>query len=84
VLEAMAFDVPIIARACAAIPETVADGGLLLPPWAGAELIAEAIARVIEDSALRRDLVTRGRNRLREFTEMDASVSMLAAISEVV
>jgi glycosyltransferase involved in cell wall biosynthesis len=84
VLEAMAFDVPVIARACAAIPETVADGGLLLPPWAGAELIAEAIARVIEDSALRRDLVTRGRNRLREFTEMDASVSMLAAISEVV
>ena len=34
-LEAMAFDVPVIARACAAIPETVGDGGLLLPPWAG-------------------------------------------------
>ena len=84
VLEAMAFDVPVVARACAAIPETVADGGLLLPSWAGAELIAEAIARVIDDSALRRDLVERGRARLREFTEMDASVSMLAAISEVV
>ena len=59
-LEAMAFDVPVLARACAAIPETVGDGGLLLPEWAGAELVAEAIARVVEDARLRRDLVVRG------------------------
>jgi len=30
-LEAMAFDVPVLARACAAVPETMGDGGLLLP-----------------------------------------------------
>ena len=83
-LEAMAFDVPVLARACAAIPETMGDGGLLLPEWAGTELVAEAICRVVEDDGLRRDLVQRGRRRLRELVEVDASVEMLAAIGEVV
>jgi glycosyltransferase involved in cell wall biosynthesis len=83
-LEAMAFDVPVIARACAAIPETVGDGGLVLPPWAGAELIAEAIVRVIADTSLHADLVARGRQRLDELTALDPSVAMLEAIAEVV
>ena len=83
-LEAMAFDVPVIARACAAIPETVGDGGLLLPAWAGAELIAEAIVRVVDDTALRADLIARGRRRLGELTAPDASVAMLETIAEVV
>jgi len=83
-LEAMAFDVPVIARSCAAIPETVGDGGLLLPHWAGPELIAEAIVRVIEDTALHADLVDRGRRRLGELTALDPSVAMLETIAEVV
>jgi hypothetical protein len=60
------------------------DGGLLLPEWAGSELVAEAICRVVEDDSLRRELVTRGRRRLRELVKVDASVAMLEAISEVV
>jgi glycosyltransferase involved in cell wall biosynthesis len=83
-LEAMAFDVPVIARACAAIPETVGDGGLLLPPWAGAELIAEAILHVVDDAKLRADLAARGRARLTEITAVDASIAMLETIGEVV
>jgi glycosyltransferase involved in cell wall biosynthesis len=83
-LEAMAFDVPVIARACAAIPETVGDGGLLLPQWAGSELIAETIVRVLEDTALHADLVARGRRRLGELTALDPSRAMLEAIAEVV
>ena len=46
-LESLAFDVPVVARACAAIPETVGDAGLLLPAWAGAELVAGAIDRIV-------------------------------------
>jgi len=38
----------------------------------------------VEDDTLRRDLVTRGRRRLRELVKVDASVAMLEAISEVV
>ena len=33
---------------------------------------------------LRRDLVARGRHRLRELTQFDASIAMLEAIGEVV
>jgi len=83
-LEALAFDVPVVARACAAIPETVGDAGLLLPPYAGAELVAGAIDRIVSDARLRNDLIVRGRRRLRELTETDASVAMLEAISEIV
>jgi glycosyltransferase involved in cell wall biosynthesis len=83
-LEAMAFNVPVVARACAAIPETVGDGGLLLPAWAGSELIGEAMVRVIDDPALRSDLIARGRRRLGELTALDPSVAMLETILEVV
>jgi glycosyltransferase involved in cell wall biosynthesis len=74
----------VIARACAAIPETVGDGGLLLPAWAGSELIAEAIIRVIDDATLHADLAARGRRRLGELTAVDASLAMLETIGELV
>ena len=83
-LEALALDVPVVARACAAIPETLGGAGLLLPERVGPELVAEAIARIVRDGALRADLVQRGRCRLEEITRMDASVEMLHAIAEVV
>jgi len=83
-LEALAFDVPVLARACAAIPETLGDGGFLLPERVTAELVAEAIDCIVRDSGLRRDLVARGRHRLRELTQFDASIAMLEAIGEVV
>jgi|tagenome__1003787_1003787.scaffolds.fasta_scaffold20989969_10 glycosyltransferase involved in cell wall biosynthesis len=82
-LESLAFDVPVLAKACAAIPETVGDAGLLLPEWAGAELIAEAIDRIVADEALRRVLIERGRSRLQELTQADARVSLLQAIGSV-
>ena len=83
-LEALAFDVPVLARACAAIPETLGDGGFLLPERVTAELVAEAIDCIVRDSGLRRDLVARGQQRLRELTQFDASIAMLEAIGEVV
>ena len=45
-LESLAFDVPVVARACAAVPETLGGAGLLLPEAASAELVAEAIERL--------------------------------------
>jgi glycosyltransferase involved in cell wall biosynthesis len=83
-LEALAFDVPVLARACAAIPETLGDGGFLLPEQVTAELIAEAIDCIVHDAGLRRDLVVRGQRRLRDLTKIDASLAMLEAIGEVV
>ena len=83
-IEALAFDVPVLARGCAAIPETLGDGGFLLPERVTAELVAEAMDCIVRDAALRRELVERGRRRLRELTRVDASVAMLEAIGEVV
>jgi glycosyltransferase involved in cell wall biosynthesis len=83
-LEAMAFGVPVIARACAAIPEVVGDGGLLLPSNAEPELIAEAIESVVDDDKLRADLSARGLERVEHFDETAARSALLTALAEVV
>lgn len=66
-LEAMAFDVPVVAYAAAAVPDTVDGAGLLLrnkDPLAWAAVID----RAIRDTALRGQLVAAGRRRLQDFT----------------
>ncbi|HTT87012.1 MAG TPA: glycosyltransferase family 4 protein [Acidimicrobiales bacterium] len=56
IVEAMAHDLPVVAYAAAAVPETVGDAGILLEskePLA----FATAVHRVVEDAALRAVLV---------------------------
>ncbi|MGY6500681.1 MAG: glycosyltransferase family 4 protein [Acidimicrobiales bacterium] len=59
IAEAFHLGVPVVARAAGAIPETLGDGGMLLPESAGPELFAEAIARVVSDSGLHADMSAR-------------------------
>jgi glycosyltransferase involved in cell wall biosynthesis len=66
-VEAMAFDLPVVARAAAAVPETLGDAGLLL----GSDdplVWAAVVDRVIRDGGLRRLLIERGRRRLTAFS----------------
>jgi glycosyltransferase involved in cell wall biosynthesis len=63
-LEAMSFDVPVVARPFGAIPETMGDGGLLLPVDDDPILVAEALAELLSDDALRTEIVRRGRSWL--------------------
>lgn len=79
-LEAMAFDVPVVARRYAAIPETVGRAGLLLPAGSGPTLLAEALAEVMADGELRRSLVAAGRRRVGDF---DPEVSRATFLSEL-
>jgi glycosyltransferase involved in cell wall biosynthesis len=65
-VEAMTFEKPIIARGCAAIPETVGDAGLLLAPQHGPTMFAEATAELLANNALREYLVRRGKERVAE------------------
>ena len=67
-VEAMSFDVPIVARAYAAVPETLADAGVLLPPDEDPLLLAEAMATILTDTTTRAALVDRGRRRLKDFS----------------
>jgi L-malate glycosyltransferase len=83
-LEAMTFEKPIVARACAAIPETVGDAGLLLPPDQGPELFAEAVAELLANEPLRRELVEGGKRRLVELERRPTDAAVVEALLEVV
>ena len=66
-LEAMTMGVPVVAARAGAIPEVSGDAALLVEPTDEAGL-ADAITRVLTDDALRRELVARGRDRVRAFS----------------
>jgi L-malate glycosyltransferase len=82
-LEAMAFGVPVIARAYAAIPETLDGAGLLLPAGDDPLLVAEAMAHLLEDKQLQADLVARGRRRLGDFDPETARTTFLEHLAGV-
>lgn len=65
VIEAMYFDLPVIAFASSALPDTMGGGGVLVREKRHAE-IAELIARIAEDAGLRRRLREAGRRRVQE------------------
>ncbi len=74
-LEAWAFEVPVVARAAAAVPETVGDAGVLLR--SDDPLVWAATAdRVIRDQGLRRRLQERGRRRLARFSDQKLSAGL--------
>ena len=83
-LEAMAHDVPVVARAWAALPETIGDAGVLLAPEDGPEAMAAAVAAVLEDDALRRHLVTNGRQRLVSLDAGAARAGLVGLLLEAV
>jgi glycosyltransferase involved in cell wall biosynthesis len=66
-LEAMAAGVPVVASAAGAVPEVVGDGAVLVPPR-DVDALANALASVLDDTALRTALVDKGRFRAAQFT----------------
>ncbi len=67
-VEAMAFEVPIVARGCAAIPETAGEAAVVLHKDRSAVSIAIAIDELLDDRSAADALRRRGRNRTQEFT----------------
>lgn len=67
VLEAMARGVPVACSNASSLPEVAGDAALLFDPHEETA-IAEALRRLLDDSALRESLRTRGLARVREFT----------------
>ena len=65
-LEAMAFDLPVVAYAAGAVPDTLGGAGLLLRRKEPL-LWAAAINRVLCDRSLRASLTSAGRRRLADF-----------------
>jgi L-malate glycosyltransferase len=83
-LEAMAFEVPVLARAFGAIPETVGGGGLLLGAADGPSVAAEAMAELVHSEKMRAELASRGRRRLRELDPDVARAELVAELRSVV
>lgn len=78
-VEAMALSLPIVARAAAATPLTVAEAGVL---WPSVEpgLYAASIARLRRDADLRERLVEAGRRRYRSHFHSEVLVRKLCAV----
>jgi glycosyltransferase involved in cell wall biosynthesis len=68
ILEALNFNLPVIAYAACAVPETIGDAGILVDHKRHAE-IAELVEIVVTDEALRTDLQLRGRKQVQQFNE---------------
>ncbi len=81
--ESMAHGVPLLARRCAAIPETVADAGLLVDADAGPQLLAEGMAELLDNVALREELNRRAAVRVRAFQPDRAAETFLRHLLSV-
>ena len=80
-LEAMAAGTAVIAANVSSLPEIAGDAVLLVDPHQ-VESMAEAMRRVVDDEALRADLVARGHSRERQFTWERAAQDTLAVYRE--
>ena len=83
VVEAMHFGIPVVAFASSAVPETVADAGLLLgdkDPF----VVATAVDRVLRDRPLREELVEAGRHRADDFSLERTSAHLLELLDRFV
>jgi len=80
VLEAMHFDVPVIAYAVSAVPDTVGDGGLLLTDK-DPVVVATAADRLRSDASLRQSLVEAGRKRVEHFSIARTGPHMIHALT---
>ena len=66
-IEAMAADVPVLAYAAGAVPETLGGAGVLFAPK-DLELAAEALAMLVYDRPFRESVVEGQRQRLADFS----------------
>ena len=84
--EAMACELPVVASTAGALPEVVgADGAGILVPPRNAPALAQAIRRLLEDPALRRQIGKAARQRvLQLFTWEGAARQMVEVYREAI
>ncbi|MHB0937158.1 MAG: glycosyltransferase [Armatimonadota bacterium] len=77
-MEAMSYGVPVVGTTTGGIPELLGDGAGLLVPPANPQALADALARLLADAGLRRDLGARGRARIEEEFNVTRIAAQLA------
>jgi len=78
IVEAMASGVPVVTTTATALPEVAGEAALLVDPDDRAGMAA-ALGRVLNDDALRVELIGRGTERARQFTWRATAEATLAA-----
>ena len=81
-LEAMAFDVPVVAYAAGAVPDTLGGAGIALRSK-DPLLWAATVDRVLRDGGLRRSLAAAGRRRLADFAPDVVQARLAAALRDI-
>jgi len=82
VLEALACGVPVVCSNGSSLPEIAGDAALLVDPF-DTDGLAEAMAHMLEDADLRREMIARGLARAARFTWEQAACQLLAAFDVV-
>jgi len=82
ILEAMAHDVPVVARAAGAVPETM-DGAGILCGDLHFKAIAEMMCRLTTDRDLRSAVTNRQRQRMRSYADRDLESELRARLQPV-
>lgn len=82
VLEAMACGTPVVCSRASSLPEVAGDAALLFDP-ADEGALADALARLAGDPALRAELVARGMRRARAFTWERCAEIVLSTLEQV-
>jgi len=81
-LEAMKCGAAVIVGNRTSLPEVVGDAALAVDPF-DVDAIAGAIKKVVNDSALRKDLSVKGQERAREFNWRETARKTLAVYEEI-
>jgi glycosyltransferase involved in cell wall biosynthesis len=80
-VEAMAADVPVVAYAAGAVPETLGGAGILFSPK-DLELAAEAMGMLVYDRDFRESVIDGQRQRLPAFSRESIERQLLAVLDE--
>ena len=80
-LEAMACGAPVVATRVGAIPEFAGDAALLVDPG-DRDALRDAIARLLRDAALRRELRARGPERAKRYRWEASAATMTRLLEE--
>jgi glycosyltransferase involved in cell wall biosynthesis len=82
VLEAMACGLPVVCSNVTSLPEVVGDAGILVDPYS-VDQLTQALAQVLKNAKLRRELRARGLQRARQFRWDVAAHRLLSVFAEV-
>ena len=83
ILEAFASGVPVVTSNTSSLPEVVGDAGMLVDPKNPQKLV-EAITRILTDDKLAADLVTKGLERVKQYSWREMAKKTLAVYQEAI